>query len=311
MIAPARRRRRAGGARVRRGVAVPRRRVRRRARDPHRAPLARPRARAARDAARRAPPGDPLLRPTFVERLLARRRLLPRDRRARRRERAGYTVAGDRATCSTCARVEPVPVPADCIDGFAACYWNRPEAYLDPDGAGRHLVLRAARPRRAARGAPSSLRADLASGAWDARHGAPARRSTELDVGYRLLVAAAELDRYPDQPCCASSCRRARSRRRRSNCSKTPTSRSCAPPTSTTAPRIDDPRVIDVTILRPQEIPRYVADGLFDLGVTGRDWIEETGVDVVDAHASCTTRRRPRARSAWCSRSPATRRGSR
>lgn len=40
---------------------------------------------------------------------------------------------------------------------------------------------------------------------------------------------------------------------------------------------IDDPRVIDVTILRPQEIPRYVADGLFDIGITGRDWIEETG----------------------------------
>src|SRR2546421_5622937 len=34
---------------------------------------------------------------------------------------------------------------------------------------------------------------------------------------------------------------------------------------------IDDPRVADVRILRPQEIPRYVADGLFDLGVTGRD----------------------------------------
>ncbi len=44
---------------------------------------------------------------------------------------------------------------------------------------------------------------------------------------------------------------------------------------------IDDPRVIDVTILRPQEIPRYVADGLFDVGVTGRDWIEETGAEVV------------------------------
>jgi len=43
---------------------------------------------------------------------------------------------------------------------------------------------------------------------------------------------------------------------------------------------IDDPRVVDVTILRPQEIPHYVADGLFDLGITGRDWIEETGVDV-------------------------------
>ena len=44
---------------------------------------------------------------------------------------------------------------------------------------------------------------------------------------------------------------------------------------------IDDPRVAEVKILRPQEIPRYVADGLFDLGITGRDWIEETGADVV------------------------------
>src|SRR3954451_13410749 len=44
---------------------------------------------------------------------------------------------------------------------------------------------------------------------------------------------------------------------------------------------IADPRVDEVLILRPQEIPRYVADGLFDLGITGRDWIEETGADVV------------------------------
>jgi ATP phosphoribosyltransferase len=44
---------------------------------------------------------------------------------------------------------------------------------------------------------------------------------------------------------------------------------------------IDDPRIDEVRILRPQEIPRYVADGLFDLGVTGRDWIEETGAELV------------------------------
>src|SRR3954454_15586395 len=44
---------------------------------------------------------------------------------------------------------------------------------------------------------------------------------------------------------------------------------------------IDDPRIAEGRILRPQEIPRYVADGLFDLGITGRDWIEETGSDVV------------------------------
>ncbi len=44
---------------------------------------------------------------------------------------------------------------------------------------------------------------------------------------------------------------------------------------------ISDPRVSEVRILRPQEIPVYVAEGLFDLGITGRDWIEERGVDVV------------------------------
>ena len=44
---------------------------------------------------------------------------------------------------------------------------------------------------------------------------------------------------------------------------------------------IDDPRVSEVRILRPQEIPVYVAEGLFDLGITGRDWIEETSSDVV------------------------------
>ena len=57
---------------------------------------------------------------------------------------------------------------------------------------------------------------------------------------------------------------------------------------------IDDPRIEDVRILRPQEIPVYVADGLFDIGITGRDWIEETGSDVVslgELHYSKATAR--------------------
>jgi ATP phosphoribosyltransferase len=57
---------------------------------------------------------------------------------------------------------------------------------------------------------------------------------------------------------------------------------------------IDDPRVADVRILRPQEIPRYVAEGRFDLGITGRDWIEETSADVVslaELHYSKATAR--------------------
>jgi ATP phosphoribosyltransferase len=44
---------------------------------------------------------------------------------------------------------------------------------------------------------------------------------------------------------------------------------------------IDDPRVAEVRILRPQEIPTYVHEGMFDIGITGRDWIEETQADVV------------------------------
>lgn len=43
---------------------------------------------------------------------------------------------------------------------------------------------------------------------------------------------------------------------------------------------IDDPRIDRVRFLRPQEIPEYVERGLFDLGITGRDWIAETGAEV-------------------------------
>lgn len=59
-------------------------------------------------------------------------------------------------------------------------------------------------------------------------------------------------------------------------------------------PTIDDPRVAEVRILRPQEIPRYVAEGRFDLGITGRDWIEETSSEVVslgELHYSKATAR--------------------
>ena len=44
--------------------------------------------------------------------------------------------------------------------------------------------------------------------------------------------------------------------------------------------RIDDERISQVAILRPQEIGKYVEEGLFDLGITGLDWVQETGADV-------------------------------
>ncbi len=44
---------------------------------------------------------------------------------------------------------------------------------------------------------------------------------------------------------------------------------------------IDDPRIDRVRFLRPQEIPSYIERGMFDLGITGRDWIAETDASVV------------------------------
>jgi SAM-dependent methyltransferase len=83
--------------------------------------------------------------------------------------------------------VEPVPVPADCTDGFGGAYWNRPELYLDPDAqAGISSFARL--PALARDDLTRRLRADLESGAWDARHG-HLRDLDELDLGYRLLIA--------------------------------------------------------------------------------------------------------------------------
>jgi len=84
-------------------------------------------------------------------------------------------------------RVESVAVPADCVDGFLACYWNRPEAYLDPLVQAGISGLARLDPETRERGI-AALRDDLASGAWDARHG-DLRRRRALDVGYRLVVA--------------------------------------------------------------------------------------------------------------------------
>ncbi|HWY36854.1 MAG TPA: ATP phosphoribosyltransferase, partial [Nitrosopumilaceae archaeon] len=42
---------------------------------------------------------------------------------------------------------------------------------------------------------------------------------------------------------------------------------------------LDDPQ-ITVKMLRPQEIPNLVFDGLYDVGITGKDWVKETNADV-------------------------------
>ena len=84
-------------------------------------------------------------------------------------------------------RVEVVPVPHDCTDGFAGAYWRRPEAYLDPDvraGISSLAVI----PDDLLAPALAQLRADIDSGAWHERH-ADLLALDEIDLGYRLVIS--------------------------------------------------------------------------------------------------------------------------
>jgi SAM-dependent methyltransferase len=81
--------------------------------------------------------------------------------------------------------VHPVPVPADCVDGFLGAYWRRPATYLD---AGARGAISAFARLRGADETLARLRADLADGSWERRHG-HLLELPELDIGYRLIVA--------------------------------------------------------------------------------------------------------------------------
>ena len=81
--------------------------------------------------------------------------------------------------------ISPVPVPADCSDGFLGAYWRRPFAYLD-------ARVRTSMSSFWAIGdvtdALARLETDLESGAWANRY-----RDLEpldaLDLGYRLVLS--------------------------------------------------------------------------------------------------------------------------
>jgi SAM-dependent methyltransferase len=83
------------------------------------------------------------------------------------------------------ARLESVPVPADCADGFFEAYWARPEAYLDEAVRSAQSIWPRLPPGAEQR-AVRSLEADLTSGAWDSRHGR-LRRQPAYD-GLLMLV---------------------------------------------------------------------------------------------------------------------------
>ncbi len=84
--------------------------------------------------------------------------------------------------------VIPVPVPANCADGFNAAYWRRPRAYLDPR-VWRPMSALALIPGADREQGMHRLRADLSNGEWHRRWG-HLLALDELDLGYRVVVAA-------------------------------------------------------------------------------------------------------------------------
>lgn len=85
------------------------------------------------------------------------------------------------------ASMSPVPVPADCTDGFFHAHWHRPHAYLDP-AVRRATSVWARVGEQVERRAVAALAADLADGTWERRNG-HLLELDELDLGARLLVA--------------------------------------------------------------------------------------------------------------------------
>ena len=85
------------------------------------------------------------------------------------------------------ARMEPVGIPWDCLDGFFHAYWRRPEAYLI-EAVRRGSSVWARVGRQAEDRAVRRLREDLESGQWQVRN-RHLLEMDEADLGARLLVS--------------------------------------------------------------------------------------------------------------------------
>ena len=82
-------------------------------------------------------------------------------------------------------KVQPIPIPEDCIDGFLSAFWKRPEAYLS--SLVRQSISSFAKMKDASKGL-QKLKDDLESGVWHERN-KDTLKLTELDVGYVLISA--------------------------------------------------------------------------------------------------------------------------
>jgi SAM-dependent methyltransferase len=83
--------------------------------------------------------------------------------------------------------IEPVPIPADCTDGFTAAFWRRPEAYLD-EAVRKNMSTFALLDDSVVADGATRLERDLKDRSWHTRY-ASLLTLRELDVGYRLVVA--------------------------------------------------------------------------------------------------------------------------
>lgn len=84
-------------------------------------------------------------------------------------------------------RIEAIPTPADCTDGFFEAFWNRPEALLDP-AVRRAQSMWALLPPGLEQQIVARLEDQLSSGAWDARHG-HLREETTFAGALRLVIS--------------------------------------------------------------------------------------------------------------------------
>jgi SAM-dependent methyltransferase len=86
-------------------------------------------------------------------------------------------------------RIETVPIPHDCVDGFHGAFWRRPAAYLDPQvraGISTYALI----PPELYNPGLERLAVDLRTGQWKDQH-RDLLKLEELDVGYRLIIADA------------------------------------------------------------------------------------------------------------------------
>jgi SAM-dependent methyltransferase len=84
-------------------------------------------------------------------------------------------------------RVERIPTPGDCVDGFFEAFWRRPEALLDPAVRSAQSMWALLEPGVEER-IVKRLAAALESGAWDAAHG-HLREQDSFNGALRLVIS--------------------------------------------------------------------------------------------------------------------------